>query len=98
MARRCRPARAPTATCADAGGDVAYAGRVGVPGVHPTQISEGFQYATHRAVEYLEQISHKVDLHDREALLKSATTSLNSKVRPLERARRRAPAATARDP
>ena len=49
-------------------------------GIHPTQISEGFQYATVRAVECLEEISQKVDLRDREALLKSATTSLNSKV------------------
>jgi hypothetical protein len=51
-------------------------------GIHPTQVSEGFQYATTRAVAYLEEISHKVELRDRDALLKSATTSLNSKVRP----------------
>jgi len=54
---------------------------VGPAGIHPTQISDGFQYATNRAVEYLDDIAVKVDLSDREALLKNAVTSLNSKVR-----------------
>ena len=49
-------------------------------GIHPTQIAESFQQAAAKAVEILTSISTKVDLADRESLLKSATTSLNSKV------------------
>ncbi|KAJ2152165.1 T-complex protein 1 subunit delta [Coemansia sp. RSA 637] len=49
-------------------------------GIHPTQIAEGFQNAAVEAVKILEDISIPVDLEDRESLLKSATTSLSSKV------------------
>ncbi|KAJ2018551.1 T-complex protein 1 subunit delta, partial [Coemansia sp. S85] len=49
-------------------------------GVHPTQIAEGFQYAAIEAVKILEEISIPINLDDREFLLKSATTSLSSKV------------------
>ncbi|KAJ2000323.1 T-complex protein 1 subunit delta [Coemansia thaxteri] len=49
-------------------------------GVHPTQIAEGFQYAAIEAVKILEDISIPINLDDREFLLKSATTSLSSKV------------------
>ncbi|KAJ2897724.1 T-complex protein 1 subunit delta, partial [Coemansia aciculifera] len=49
-------------------------------GVHPTQIAEGFQYAAVEAVKILEEISIPINLDDREFLLKSATTSLSSKV------------------
>ncbi|KAJ2124448.1 T-complex protein 1 subunit delta [Coemansia sp. RSA 720] len=49
-------------------------------GIHPTQIAEGFQNAAAEAVKILEDISIPVDLEDRESLLKSATTSLSSKV------------------
>jgi len=49
-------------------------------GIHPTQISEGWKYAQDKAVEYLNEIAQPVDLSDRDSLLKSATTSLNSKV------------------
>ncbi|KAJ1941250.1 T-complex protein 1 subunit delta, partial [Linderina macrospora] len=49
-------------------------------GVHPTQIAEGFQFAAIEAVKILEDISIPVSLDDRAFLLKSATTSLSSKV------------------
>jgi len=49
-------------------------------GIHPTIISESFQKAAVKCVEILTAMSKPVDLADREALLKSATTSLSSKV------------------
>jgi len=49
-------------------------------GIHPTIISESFQKAADKSVEILESMSTPVQLSDRESLLKSATTSLNSKV------------------
>ena len=52
------------------------------PGIHPTIISESFQRAALKAVGILESMSVPVLLSDRESLLKSATTSLNSKVQP----------------
>ncbi|ESN92117.1 hypothetical protein HELRODRAFT_186162 [Helobdella robusta] len=49
-------------------------------GIHPTTISECFQSAAAKACSILENMSMPVQLSDRESLLKSATTSLNSKV------------------
>ena len=49
-------------------------------GIHPTTISESFQRATDRAIKVLTDMSTPVTLSDRESLLKSATTSLSSKV------------------
>jgi T-complex protein 1 subunit delta len=49
-------------------------------GIHPTTIAESFQHASEKAVEYLNEMSTKLDLDDRESLLKAATTSLNSKI------------------
>lgn len=49
-------------------------------GIHPTTISESFQKAALKSVEYLNEMAVPVDLSDRESLLKSASTSLNSKV------------------
>lgn len=49
-------------------------------GIHPTTISESFSRAGERAVEILLDMSHKVDLSDREALIKAASTSLSSKI------------------
>ncbi len=49
-------------------------------GVHPTTISESFQAAAKKSVEILEGMSQPVRLDDRETLLKSASTSLNSKI------------------
>lgn len=52
----------------------------GCVGIHPTTISEAFQRAAVKSCSILEGISVPVQLSDRESLLKSATTSLNSKV------------------
>lgn len=49
-------------------------------GIHPTTISESFQKAAAKAVEFLEDMSTPIALTDRERLLKIATTSLSSKV------------------
>ncbi len=49
-------------------------------GIHPTIVSESFQLAADKAIEVLEGMSMLVKLTDRESLLKSASTSLSSKV------------------
>lgn len=49
-------------------------------GIHPTIISEAFQKASLKAVEILTEMSTPIDLNDKEVLVKSATTSLSSKV------------------
>ncbi|WOO78360.1 T-complex protein 1 subunit delta [Vanrija pseudolonga] len=49
-------------------------------GIHPTTIANAFQSAAAKAVEFLEQMSTPVDLNDKEALLRAASTSLNSKI------------------
>merc|ERR550532_2869419 len=49
-------------------------------GIHPTAISESFQKAAVESVRILESIAKPVELGDREKLLQSANTSLNSKV------------------
>ncbi|KAF6102574.1 chaperonin containing TCP1 subunit 4 [Phyllostomus discolor] len=49
-------------------------------GIHPTIISESFQKALEKGIEILTDMSRPVELSDRETLLNSATTSLNSKM------------------
>ena len=49
-------------------------------GIHPTVISESFQKAAVKSREILKSISIPVKLTDRQSLLQSASTSLNSKV------------------
>ncbi|XP_017012798.1 T-complex protein 1 subunit delta [Drosophila takahashii] len=49
-------------------------------GLHPTAISDSFQRCSNKAVEILKQMSTPIELDDRETLIKSASTSLNSKV------------------
>ncbi|THG99647.1 hypothetical protein EW026_g2743 [Hermanssonia centrifuga] len=49
-------------------------------GMHPTVIAESFLKASAKSVEYLEELSTPVDLKDKSALLRAATTSLNSKI------------------
>lgn len=49
-------------------------------GLHPTQISDAFGAAAAKAVEVIESIAVPIELSDREALIKCASTSLNSKV------------------
>ncbi len=50
-------------------------------GIHPSVVSDAFQIAADKAEEIMTSMSLKLDLKDRESLLKSAVTSLNSKVR-----------------
>lgn len=49
-------------------------------GIHPMTISDAFGVASDKGVEILKSIAIPVELNDRESLLKSASTSLNSKV------------------
>eukprot|EP00002_Diphylleia_rotans_P019971 TRINITY_DN386_c0_g1_i2.p1 TRINITY_DN386_c0_g1~~TRINITY_DN386_c0_g1_i2.p1 ORF type:complete len:499 (+),score=136.57 TRINITY_DN386_c0_g1_i2:68-1564(+) len=49
-------------------------------GIHPSVVSDAFQIAADKAEEIMTGMSLKLDLKDRESLLKSAVTSLNSKV------------------
>lgn len=49
-------------------------------GIHPTAISDAFTKASAKAVEILEEMSIPIQLSDRSSLLKSASTSLNSKI------------------
>jgi hypothetical protein len=51
-------------------------------GIHPSTVAEAFKKAAEKSVEFLTEMSIKLDLGDRESLLKSAITSLNSKVAP----------------
>jgi len=63
-----------------AGGLLSAAQKLLDKGIHPTTISEAFQRAALKAGEILASMSKPVDLEDRELLIKSATTSLSSKV------------------
>eukprot|EP00427_Karlodinium_veneficum_P015084 CAMPEP_0169136376 /NCGR_PEP_ID=MMETSP1015-20121227/40930_1 /TAXON_ID=342587 /ORGANISM="Karlodinium micrum, Strain CCMP2283" /LENGTH=528 /DNA_ID=CAMNT_0009201065 /DNA_START=58 /DNA_END=1644 /DNA_ORIENTATION=+ len=49
-------------------------------GIHPQTITEAFLEAAEKAEEILESVAVPVDLSNRDALLQSASTSLNSKV------------------
>merc|ERR1719322_33371 len=49
-------------------------------GLHPTTISDSFQLCAAKSVEILTAMSKPIELSDKETLLKSANTSLNSKV------------------
>lgn len=49
-------------------------------GIHPTMISESFQKAAAKSKEILTKMSIPLKLTDRQSLLQSAATSLNSKV------------------
>jgi len=49
-------------------------------GLHPTVISESFQRAAAEAVSILQGMSIPINITDRPALLKAATTSLSSKI------------------
>lgn len=49
-------------------------------GIHPTVISESFLKCATKSEEILQAMATGVDLNDKESLLNSAVTSLNSKV------------------
>jgi len=49
-------------------------------GIHPTVVSDAFLDAAAKSTEILRNVAIPVDLSDREQIIKSAVTSLNSKV------------------
>lgn len=49
-------------------------------GIHPTQISDGFQLAVEKALTIIDGMAQPVDLNDRDSLIQNAITSLSSKV------------------
>lgn len=49
-------------------------------GIHPSTISDAFQVALEKSLEIVKEMAVPVNLNDREALIKAAKTSLNSKV------------------
>lgn len=49
-------------------------------GIHPTGISDGFQKAAAKSIEIIKNMATPIQLTDRESLVKSASTALNSKV------------------
>ncbi|CAG8457321.1 6090_t:CDS:10 [Paraglomus brasilianum] len=49
-------------------------------GIHPTTIAESFQRAASKASEFLTEMSTKIDLIDRDSLMRAASTALNSKI------------------
>ncbi|XP_051867551.1 T-complex protein 1 subunit delta [Pristis pectinata] len=63
-----------------AGALLDYCAKLLQKGIHPTIISESFQKAVEKGIEILNGIAQPVELSDRESLLNSATTALNSKV------------------
>ncbi|XP_052270941.1 T-complex protein 1 subunit delta-like [Dreissena polymorpha] len=69
-----------TSVCVIAGSLLDACSKLLAKGIHPTSISEAFQKASAKSMEILEGMTTPLDLNDRESLLKSASTSLNSKV------------------
>jgi T-complex protein 1 subunit delta len=49
-------------------------------GMHPTQVSDGFQVAMNKSVAVIESMATPVDLNNRDQLIQNAITSLSSKV------------------
>lgn len=69
-----------TSVCVLAGSLLEACAKLLSKGIHPTSISEAFQKASAKSMEILNDMSTPLELNDRESLLKSASTSLNSKV------------------
>jgi len=49
-------------------------------GIHPSILSDSFTTAAKQAMLHMDKIAHPIDIKNKEALLKAASTSLNSKV------------------
>jgi T-complex protein 1 subunit delta len=49
-------------------------------GIHPSVISDAFQFAVEKAEEILERAAQPVDVNDRAAVVQAAATALSSKV------------------
>lgn len=69
-----------TTVCVLAGALLGAVSQLMARGIHPMTIAESFSQAGQQAVEVLNGLAIPLDLTDREGLLKSAITALNSKV------------------
>jgi T-complex protein 1 subunit epsilon len=49
-------------------------------GIHPTKIADGYDLACKKALETLDAAAERFPVEDREAMIRSATTSLGSKI------------------
>lgn len=49
-------------------------------GIHPIKIADGFDLACKKSLEKLDQIAEKFPIQDRESLIRTAMTSLGSKM------------------
>jgi T-complex protein 1 subunit epsilon len=49
-------------------------------GIHPTKIADGFEMACKKALDVLDKIAEPFPIDDKEALVRSAITSLGSKM------------------
>jgi len=49
-------------------------------GIHPIRIADGFELAAQSCIEHLEKMAFEIDIRSREDLIRSAETSLGSKV------------------
>eukprot|EP01111_Echinosteliopsis_oligospora_P015179 TRINITY_DN590_c0_g1_i1.p1 TRINITY_DN590_c0_g1~~TRINITY_DN590_c0_g1_i1.p1 ORF type:complete len:528 (-),score=175.22 TRINITY_DN590_c0_g1_i1:137-1720(-) len=69
-----------TTVCVLAGALLGAVSQLMARGIHPMSIAESFTHASGKAMEILNSLAIPLDLSDRESLLKSAVTALNSKV------------------
>eukprot|EP00026_Physarum_polycephalum_P006998 Phypoly_transcript_07051.p1 GENE.Phypoly_transcript_07051~~Phypoly_transcript_07051.p1 ORF type:complete len:539 (+),score=116.93 Phypoly_transcript_07051:32-1618(+) len=69
-----------TTVCVLAGALLGAVSSLMTRGIHPMSIAESFSHACQKALEVLNSVAIPLDLSDRESLLKSAITALNSKV------------------
>ncbi|KYQ93529.1 chaperonin containing TCP1 delta subunit [Tieghemostelium lacteum] len=69
-----------TSVCVIAGALLGAVSTLMSKGIHPSIISEAFHQALQESLKVLVNMSVPVSLSDRQSLIKSATTSLNSKV------------------
>lgn len=63
-----------------AGALLAAAEQLLTSGIHPSQIAEAFRMAGNKSEEILKQMSQPINLSDRAAMIRAASTSLNSKI------------------
>ncbi|GAM17592.1 hypothetical protein SAMD00019534_007670 [Acytostelium subglobosum LB1] len=69
-----------TSVCVIAGALLSAVSQLMAKGIHPSIISESFNLALNKSLEVLTNMSTPVSLSDKASLVKSAITSLNSKV------------------
>ncbi|EFA83936.1 chaperonin containing TCP1 delta subunit [Heterostelium album PN500] len=69
-----------TSVCVIAGALLSAVSQLMSKGIHPSIISEAFNLAMNKSIEVLTNMSTPISLSDKQSLVKSAITSLNSKV------------------